>query len=178
MRVLITIFSVFHIAAAAYAQSPDPVTHPAWTELQSYEGVWLSDIKTRPDGSTLQFRLTLTPFDRHERIYELVIEMMPEDGENSVLWHGYKGWDPVNEQIYYFAASPLGRHSEGRVHLGESGNLATSYTGTDQIQGAVEIRDVFIRIDENHFNSTSYFYREGEWQPMLNDEWSRAAIVD
>lgn len=159
---------------AAQQTSLDPVINPAWTTLQSYEGLWISDVKTRTDGSTLQFRLMLEPFDHHERIYELTIEMISEDGPESVLWHGYKGWDPVGEEIYYFAASPLGRHSDGFVHLDDDGHLVTTYTGTDQVQGAVEIRDVFVRIDEDHFSSTTYFLRDGEWQAMIEDEWTRS----
>lgn len=170
-----TILALGLAEAASAQQGPElePIEDPAWEAMQRVEGVWMSEEKTRPDGSTMHFRLSFEPFGRHGRIYELIIEMLPDGGRPSVLWHGYKGWDPVEDVIYYFGASPLGRFSRGEVYLADDGTLVTEYEGTDAATGAIRIRDVFTFEDEDHFSSTTYSLRDGQWKPMLSDEWTR-----
>ena len=41
---------------AGFSTAQAQNNHAAWEALRAYDGVWLSDVRTRDDGSTFQFR--------------------------------------------------------------------------------------------------------------------------
>ena len=143
-------------------------------QISAYIGRWNSEVRTTADGRTYQFEYILETFDRAGKTLSLTILQHFEDGESRLLWEGFKGWDAVAEQPFYYGFSPDGRMSRGTVYQDEAGALVTEYEGIGPTGNSVMIRDVFESLDADHFKAITYMLREGEWQIVWQDDWTRA----
>jgi len=159
---------------AGFSTAQAQNNHAAWEALRAYDGVWLSDVRTRDDGSTFQFRYTLEPYDSADTIVEMTIEMLAQNEAPTLILAGYKGWDAYREIVYYHAISPNGRFADGDVVLEDGGNVVTRYRGVSQQQGENQIRDVITPIIDDRFSAVTYILRDGDWVEVWRDEWTRA----
>ena len=100
--------------SCAHAQPAElpPVEDPAWIALNEYRGTWVSDEKSRPNGTTFHFRITFEPFDVRERALEAgvgqrVDRYLPRRKARADTWR-YKPFAIVGrgpEWIVVFSAS-------------------------------------------------------------------------
>jgi len=173
----------FWIAATATAQAleqPPEIGLDTLKEdflaLAPYLGRWVSDEKTSADGSRkLRFVLEFAYFDKAKTIVELEILQRAEDSSETLLWRGYKGWDPVAAETYYYGFSPLGRVSRGTVAVVD-GDLVTAYSGFDSTGQAVDVVDVFQPVKDDSFENTSFLRTgpEADWRIIARDVWRRS----
>jgi len=179
------VLSSFWIASAVMAQALVPPAIGSDTQkedflaLEPYLGRWASEEKTSSDGNRkFRFLYELAYFDKAETIVELKIFQSPQGGPEALLWHGYKGWDPVAAETYYYGFSPLGRVSRGTVAVVD-GDLVTAYSGFDSTGQAVEVVDVFGPVDDDSFENTSFLRAgpEADWHVIARDVWQRSEDV-
>lgn len=174
--------AILCLTSAAAAQTVEPPAIGAGTAeedvlaLVPYLGSWISDEKSSPDGDRrFRFLYDLAFFDKAKTIVELEIRQSVNDGAETLLWRGYKGWDPVAAETYYYGFSPLGRVSRGTIAVVD-GDLVTAYSGFDSTGQSVEVVDVFGPVSNGSFSNTSYLRTapNAEWRVIARDVWRRA----
>lgn len=142
--------------------------------MSMYVGQWKSDTKTnRQNGSKFYYTYNFTYFNTDKTIYKMIISQHFEEGKESVLWEGYKGWNPDKEEVYYYGFSPSGRFSIGNVSI-EGKKLITRYTGYGPDGVPAQIVDEFYPIENDKFRSiTNLKPEDGEWRVIGRDEWTK-----
>lgn len=165
--------------APAHAEAPPSIVKDTarndFDALGPYMGHWRSEEKTTQDGRrTYRFEYELAYFDTAKTIAKMTILQVYANGEQNLLWTGFKGWDPIEQETYYYAFSPLGRVSSGRFAM--AGELfMTFYDAFDSRGQAVEIRDVFEPVKGGEFDNVSFLRLAGEqeWRVIARDTWQR-----
>lgn len=156
------------LAAQASAQDS-----PEMRALRQYVGTWRSEDREGQDGRTSHFLYRLTWFDPGETIAEMLITQHFADGEERLLWKGFKGWHPGSETAYYHGFSPSGRAASGTLHV-EGDGLVTAYEGWSAEGPGVMIRDVFEPVEGDTFVAHTWLKREGsDWREVNVDHWTR-----
>lgn len=83
--------------------------------LQFYLGQWRSDEKQEDDQPPFHYRYTLTPFNPQQTAVKMVITQVYADGREVVLWEGFKGWNAVKGEAYYYGFSTFGLMAQGHM---------------------------------------------------------------
>lgn len=160
-------------ASWSTGQETDPGAEAVAELLEPYIGHWVNERRETPEGRGFRYTYRLEWFDSTRRIAELTIERHWEDGEEVTSWKGYKGWDQVDERIYYYGFSPSGRWSRGSVRRQDS-TVVTEYDGYAPEGEPVQIKDVFFPVvDRDRFLAVTYMRRDGGWGEILRDQWRR-----
>lgn len=167
------------ISAAAAADAPPSVradtVQSDYDAIAPYIGLWRSDVKTAADSKrTYYFEYELAYFDPGRQIVEMKIDQIFKDGERRLLWHGYKGWNRIEKETYYYGFSPQGRVSRGKFAVSDA-SFVTFYTGHGPTGGQVEVRDVFSSVSEGEFTNETWLRPSGErdWRVVAQDTWRR-----
>ena len=152
---------------------------PVLAALEQYVGDWRAEDRQSPDGRAFHFLYSLRWFDAGRTMVEMVIHQRFHDGENRLLWRGFKAKHPTRGIVEYNAVSPGGRMAQGHVEV-EGTSVVTVYRGWGPAGGEVRIRDVFSPVDDDSFTSTTHLRRaEGtEWQVANVDRWERIVPAD
>ena len=142
--------------------------------LAAYIGTWHAEERATPDGRSFHFVYELGWFDPTQTIIEMVITQRFDDGEDQLLWKGFKGWDPVSGRVYYHGFSPSGRAAAGHVEM-DGSRLVTAYVGWSASGSPVEIRDVFSPVESGSFAATTLLRPspDDEWREISSDLWRR-----
>jgi len=163
----------------ARAQTPPEIRQDTvksdFEALGDYLGYWRSDEKTPQNGGrAFRFEYELATFDPAESIAKMTIRQVFADGEKKLWWIGFKGWDPVEQETYYVAFSPLGRVSKGKfAQMGAA--FITYYRAFDSQGQEVELRDVFSPVTDGEYANVTYLRATGEneWRIVARDTWRR-----
>lgn len=142
--------------------------------LSTYIGQWKSDIKTTQNDEEFYYIYEFKYFDESKSIFKMVITRHQKDGGDTILaWEGYKGWNSVKEEFYYYGFSPSGRFSVGVISIDEE-KLVTKYTGYGPDGVPVQIVDEFFSVEKGMFKSVTNLKPEGgEWRVIGRDEWTK-----
>lgn len=142
--------------------------------LDPYVGSWRTDPRTGPDGRAFHFTYRLVWFDPARTLVEMTIRQVFDDGEDRLLWTGFKGWDRAgDEPVYYRGFSPGGRAAAGAVRM-DGEQLVTEYAGWGPTGPVVRIRDVFGPVVDGSFESVTLVERDGGWREVMRDRWVRS----
>lgn len=166
------------IVAAIFCMAAQPVAGQARPEALDrtgeYVGEWVSEARSAPDGRAFRFGYSLQWFDPAHTMVEMLITQRFEGGETQTLWKGFKGWNRVDGGVYYHGFSPAGRAAGGEVTF-ESGALLTTYDGWGPQGPPVRIQDRFLAIEGEAFTSITSMWRDGAWQEIMRDRWTRVS---
>lgn len=154
---------------------PEASAHP--TEMEAfapYVGTWRAEDRSGADGRVSHFVYSLAWFDAAHSIVEMTIEEHFDEGEERLLWRGFKGWDSVEDRLYYHGFSPGGRAARGEVRL-EGSDLVTEYDGWAPTGAPVRVRDIFTVVENDAFSGRTLVRAtpEGDWREVSSDRWTR-----
>lgn len=160
----------------AQQEAGPPSTNPTMSGLATYVGLWRAEDQVGSDGRTSHFVYKLSWFDSSRSIVEMLILHRFADGEERLLWRGFKGWDPHAERVYYNGFSSGGRAARGHVKLvGE--DLVTEYDGWGPDGSLVRVQDIFTPVRDGAFSGRTLVRAtpDGEWRQVSSDRWRRIA---
>lgn len=168
------------VSSLAQSDFPPPVRQDTaktdFEALGDYIGQWRSEEKQARDKNERPFRFEyeLSYFDADRTIAHMVIRQVFADGEERLLWIGFKGWDSVERQTYYHGYSPLGRVARGKF-IEDGDHFITFYAGSDVDGQVVEVRDVFTPVENDQYENVTYLRPAGDdaWRIVARDVWRR-----
>jgi hypothetical protein len=165
---------VWPAIAAAQATEAASAVSPAMVALERYIGTWRADDQVGADSRTSHFIYELAWFDGGHTIVEMLILQRFDDGEERVLWKGFKGRAPGSETVYYYGFSPGGRAARGHSEV-VGGDFVTEYDGWGPGGPVVRVRDVFSPVVDGAFTGRTLVRAtpESEWAQVSSDRWSR-----
>jgi hypothetical protein len=159
-------------APAAPAAPAEPAPASAeMAELARYIGDWDSNLQKDPTDREYRFHYRLEWYDRARSLVKMTIYQNFTDGEDRLLWEGFKGWNPMEEKTFYYGFSPSGRAGFGGLRK-EGEMLHTEYDAKGP-RGGLKIRDTFTPLSEDSFRSETYLLRGDSWQKMTDETWTR-----
>ncbi len=161
----IIIMPLLLIGTTLAAQNQD------WEDLKNYLGTWQSETKQDPQGKEYYFLYHLQYYDKNQTIIKMIITQTKSDGEEMILWEGFKGWDPVKKQVYYYGFSPSGRVGIGSG-VSKDGYIWI-YHGYSQDGKLVELRDEFTLVENGTFHSETHLKQNQNWKKISHEIWTK-----
>ena len=158
---------VFGTVILSHAQNKD------WKAMEPYLGFWESEMKKGRNGKEFYFTYDLKYFDEAKTIVKMVITQKFKEGNDNLLWEGYKGWDPIEKEVYYYGFSPMGRIGIGKGFI-RDGKYFWEYYGASVDGNKVDIIDEFTPVENGVFTSITKLKMEGQdWRKINEDTWTK-----